>query len=36
MLEKKQFHIENQEKNYNTVTYPPIVLFGNTNGQHQK
>ena len=36
MSKKKQFHIENPEKNYNTMTYPPFVLFGNTIGQHQK
>ena len=36
ILEKRQFHIENPEKNYNTMTYPPFVLFDNSNAQHQK
>ena len=32
---KEQFHIEKPEKNYNTMTYPPSVLSGNTNAKHQ-
>ena len=35
ILEKGQFHIEKPEKNYNTMTYPPFVLFDNTNSKHQ-
>ena len=36
ILKKEQFHIEKPEKNYNTMTYPPSVLSGNTNLKHQK
>ena len=36
ILKKEQFHIEKPEKNYNTMTYPPSVLSGNTNAKHQK
>ena len=35
ILEKEHFQIVNPEKNYNTMTYPTFVLYGNTNGQHQ-
>ena len=38
MLEKKQFHIENPEKNYNTVTINVVLSTAarqQQHGQHQ-